>query len=65
MERFLKIDKGNVNTFLNRIMKYYQLIGPVKTDKGVSFEYVSDDREIELDYVGHTILPPKKFFFPP
>lgn len=65
MERFLAIDKGLMQTFLERIMKYYQLIAPVKTDKGVMFEYVSDAGDVDLAYAGHTILPPKKFFFPP
>jgi ferredoxin len=65
MERFLTIDKGLMGSFLERVMKYYQLIAPVRTEKGVLFEYISGKEEVDLTYSGHTILPPKKFFFPP
>ncbi|MBN1544840.1 4Fe-4S dicluster domain-containing protein [Candidatus Woesearchaeota archaeon] len=56
----LKINKSSFNDFLTDIMRYNELVAPVKTDES-RFEVVKDISMIQMDL--HTYFPAKKFFF--
>lgn len=56
----LKINKDTFNDFLQDIMRYNELVAPVKTDVG-RFEEIKDVTKIDL--MEHCLFPAKKFFF--
>ena len=56
----LKINKSSFNDFLSDIMRYNELVAPVKTDSS-RFEIIKDISKIQMDV--HTLFPAKKFFF--
>ncbi|HII72390.1 TPA: hypothetical protein HA265_06565, partial [Candidatus Woesearchaeota archaeon] len=56
----LKIRKTNFNEFLADIMRYNELVAPVKTNES-RFELVKDINSIDMAM--HTLFPAKKFFF--
>jgi sulfhydrogenase subunit beta (sulfur reductase) len=56
----LKINKPSFNDFLTDLMRYNELVAPVKTDES-RFETIKDISKIQLAL--HTYFPAKKFFF--
>lgn len=65
MEReFLTIAKESLNELVDRLMETHQVIAPVPRNDGVVFDVISSPKEMDLEYRGHTLLPPKRFFFP-
>ncbi len=56
----LKIRKANFNEFLTDIMRYNELVAPIKRDES-RFEVVKDITKIDLAL--HTTYPIKKVFF--
>lgn len=63
--RYVKLPMNNRNEFLNAMKPYGNLYGPVKiSDSSYDFREISDVHTIDLDYT-RTILPPRKYFFPP
>lgn len=57
------IDKGDLNDLLRLLMADYEVVG-VRRDNRLAFGQITEPEELFLDY-GTTILPPKKYFFPP
>ncbi len=64
MERVKKITKNKFYELVERLLANYQVIAPVNKDGRVFYEYISNSKEVDMEYKGHTLLPPKKFFFP-
>ncbi len=65
MVRVLTIKSKQLTGMLVRIAESGRLMAPVKKGKhSFAFAWVSDPRDVELDYV-RTILPPKKALLPP
>jgi sulfhydrogenase subunit beta (sulfur reductase) len=56
----LKINKSSMNDFLTDLMRYNELVAPVKTDES-RFEIIRDPTKIQLEM--HSYFPAKKFFF--
>ncbi|MFH1063756.1 MAG: 4Fe-4S dicluster domain-containing protein [Candidatus Woesearchaeota archaeon] len=56
----LKINKSSFTDFLSDVMRYNELVAPIKTDES-RFEIVRDISKIQLEL--HTYFPAKKFFF--
>lgn len=56
----LKINKSSFNDFLTDVMRYNELVAPVKTDSS-RFENINDTSKIRLDL--HTYFPVKHIFF--
>lgn len=50
---------------VNTLLEEYVVIGPVRKQDTTSFEIIENVDELNLDYEGHTKIPPKKFFLPP
>ena len=59
----IKIEKKELQSFVNNILKKYDVIGPKKKKSQFIFDRISSFDEIALDYTT-TILPPKKFLIP-
>ena len=58
------IDKKDFLGFLKKLAKEYTVVGPVEKEPGqCAYVPLEDFSALRMDYV-HTILPPKKFFFP-
>ena len=58
------IDKKDFLGFLKKVAKEYTVVGPVEKEPGqLAYAPLDDFSALRMDYV-HTILPPKKFFFP-
>ena len=64
METARIISKDDIVELIDRFIVAYQVIAPSVIDDRVMYKYVSDASEVDLEYRGHTLLPPKKFFFP-
>ena len=64
MVKIAVLPKDAVEVFVGRLVEGYQVIAPVERNGQVLFGYVSDPREVVLEYRGVTLLPPKRFFFP-
>jgi len=65
MRQYVILDKSDFDEFIRKLASIQKLVAPVK--KGVKnfvFNEVSSADEISLKYIP-TILPPKKYFFPP
>lgn len=61
---FRVVDKDRLPDLVSGLAREYQMIGPIdKGDKFVLGEF-ADFSELRLDY-DTTLLPPKKWFFPP
>lgn len=58
------LDKKDLNSFVKKIAKKYEVVGPVRKGKKYTFEKISSVEEMSLDY-DTTILPPKKLLLPP
>jgi len=56
----LKLNKSSFNDFLTDVMRYNELVAPVKTDTS-RFETIRDISLIDIDL--HTYFTAKKFFF--
>jgi sulfhydrogenase subunit beta (sulfur reductase) len=56
----LKINKASFNDFLADLMRYNELVAPVKTDES-RFEVIKDVSQIQMTL--HTYFPAKKLFF--
>jgi ferredoxin len=56
----LKINKESFSEFLHDVIRYNELVAPVKTDAS-RFELISDASKIDI--TEHTLFPAKKFFF--
>jgi len=65
VRNFYKISEENLYILLDRLGKEYKIVGPVKRDDAIFFEYVNDASELVLRYNGRSLLPIKKFFLPP
>lgn len=58
------IAKKDFTDFLEKMARDFHLVGPVEKEPGqFTFAPLDDYSLLRMDYV-HTILPPKKFFFP-
>ncbi|MBU1931985.1 4Fe-4S dicluster domain-containing protein [Patescibacteria group bacterium] len=60
---FYTVEKRNIPTLLDNLMKDFTLIAPVKKGKATSFEQVSSPEEVMLT-TKNTDLSPKGSFFP-
>ncbi len=60
----LKMKKEDLSTFLDSIKQWGELWGPTKKDGRVSFTKVDSLSEMDLKAT-RTIIPPKKFLYPP
>jgi ferredoxin len=58
------IEKTDFEKLLNKFLDNYRVFGPTKRGLDASFEEISTNDQLFLDYVS-TVLPPKKFFHPP
>jgi sulfhydrogenase subunit beta (sulfur reductase) len=57
------LPKKELNSFLNSLMKKYELIAPIKVDLVLTkFQIIKDPKEIYLEKI--TKVPVKKFFIP-
>ncbi len=59
---FLK--KDDLPMFIQNLIASQEVIGPKAKDSRFIFDLIKDPGELRLDY-DITVLPPKKFFFPP
>lgn len=64
MERYAVITKDGFTELLERLLGSYQVIAPIEREGRTTFAYVSDPAEVDMEYRGTTLLPPKRFFFP-
>jgi sulfhydrogenase subunit beta (sulfur reductase) len=62
MSYFLK--KSDLPTLVKKLSEILTVYGPVATKSQFKFDQISKWEELRLDY-DTTILPPKKYFFPP
>ncbi|MHC1586097.1 MAG: 4Fe-4S dicluster domain-containing protein [Candidatus Hecatellaceae archaeon] len=63
--RFKRIRKADVPSYVEELSKTFRVAAPVKKPEGgVKFEILDSDFELALEYT-FTMLPPKKFLFPP
>ncbi|MDI6916632.1 MAG: 4Fe-4S dicluster domain-containing protein [Thermoplasmatales archaeon] len=60
---FRKIKKENIVKIVEKLMKDYDVVAPVRNEKRFVFEKIKNPEKIVLDY-DSTILPPKKFLLP-
>lgn len=58
------IDATELPSLVSAFMKTYEVVAPVKRDRGYAFEVIESPDEIELSYET-TIASPKKYFLPP
>ena len=58
------IDATELPALVEAFMESYEVVAPVKRDRGYAFEAIESPDQIVLDYVS-TIVSPKKFFLPP
>lgn len=58
------IDASEVPQLVRAFMESYEVVAPVKHDRGFAFEAIESPDEMVLDYVS-TIVSPKKYFLPP
>ena len=63
-KRFKLISKDALFTLINRFIDDYSVIAPKKRNNQVYYDHVASADEVELDYKGTPLLPPKRFFFP-
>lgn len=56
--------KKDFNTFINRLIKDYRVVGPVDYDGGFAFDDITSAENVRMEYTT-TILPPKKYLLPP
>lgn len=61
---FRVIDKARLPDLVSGLATEFEVIAPVEKDGRFVFAQTSDASEIRLDY-DTTLLPPKKWFFPP
>ncbi|MCG2825657.1 MAG: hypothetical protein L6265_03560, partial [Thermoplasmatales archaeon] len=60
---FRKIKKENIVKIVEKLMKDYEVIAPVRKEERFVFDRIKNPEKIILDY-DTTILPPKKFLLP-
>ncbi|MFX1509329.1 MAG: 4Fe-4S dicluster domain-containing protein [Promethearchaeota archaeon] len=58
------LKKSDLPTFVNKLSKILTIYGPVATRSQFKFDCITDGDQLRLDY-DTTILPPKKYFYPP
>lgn len=58
------IDATELPSLVSAFMETYEVVAPVRHDRGCTFEVVESPDEIELSY-DTTISSPKKYFLPP
>lgn len=58
------IDATELPSLVSAFMEAYEVVAPVKRDRGYVFEAIESPDDIELTY-GGTIASPKKYFLPP
>ena len=58
------IDASELPALVSAFMKSYEVVAPVKSERGYVFEAVSSPDEIELSY-DTTVSSPKKYLLPP
>jgi len=61
---FFTLKKGNLSDLIQRFAQVLKVYGPVAQKTQFKFDEITDGRQLALDY-DTTILPPKKYFFPP
>ena len=62
---FRVIDKNEVPSLVRGFAAHYEVVGPVERNGGFAFDEVgSDPSRLRVDY-DTTLLPPKKYLFPP
>ncbi|NHJ85259.1 MAG: hydrogenase [Asgard group archaeon] len=63
--RYVKLKKERIYEFLERLKEYGALFGPKKvSNKGIDFREITEVEEVVFDYQ-RTLLPPRRFFYPP
>ncbi|RNL40313.1 4Fe-4S dicluster domain-containing protein [Paraeggerthella hongkongensis] len=58
------IDATELPALVSAFMESYEVVAPVKSDQGYSFEAIASPDDVELAYET-TIASPKKYFLPP
>lgn len=58
------LDKSDLPAFVKKLTKILVVYGPVANQSQFKFDQIADGKNLRLDY-DTTILPPKKYFFPP
>lgn len=58
------MEKARLPDFVNRLTQILTVYGPVAQQSEFKFDKIKDGTQLALDY-DTTILPPKKYFFPP
>ncbi len=61
---FRVMDKARIADLVRGLSTEYEVIGPVAKGERFTFSVIEDPADLRLDF-DTTILPPKKFFFPP
>jgi len=64
MSKALTLSRDSLIEFIGRLLENFQVIAPVKNGEKVFFDLISDPYKAVIEYEGHTMLPPKRFFFP-
>ena len=64
MDKAKTISKDAFKEFIDRLLENFQVIAPVRREGKVFYDLVSHPYEVMIEYKGHTLLPPKRFFFP-
>lgn len=60
---FRKIKKENIVKMVEKLMKDYDVLAPVRKEERFVFDRIKNQNDVVLDY-DTTILPPKKFLLP-
>ncbi|MFX0168666.1 MAG: 4Fe-4S dicluster domain-containing protein [Candidatus Hodarchaeota archaeon] len=58
------LKKQNLPGFIQKLTQVLEVYGPVAQKSQFKFDKITDASQLKLDY-DTTILPPKKYFFPP
>ena len=58
------LKKSDLPKLVKKLTQILTVYGPVATKSQFKFDQITDGKELRLDY-DTTILPPKKYFFPP
>lgn len=58
------LKKSELPAFVKKLTQVLTVYGPIASQSQFKFDKITDGEELRLDY-DTTILPPKKYFFPP
>lgn len=61
---FFTLSKDSFYQFVDALIKDFKVLGPKAKENAYAYAEIADSGELSLDFV-RTILPAKKFFFPP